>query len=96
MCDTGEFNARVGSREEASEDWSSVRGPHGYGTANNAGKEVIAFLAAHQATLCNMWFKKKKTHLTTWHHPRSREWYCIDYIVTKQRDRKCCVDVEVK
>ena len=85
----GDFNARVGSREEASEDWSGVRGPHGYGTANDAGKEVLVFLAAHQATLCNTWFKKK-IRLTTLQHPRSREWCCIDYIVIKQRDRKCC------
>ena len=92
----GDFNARVGSREEASEDWSGVRGPHGYDTANDAGKEVLAFLAAHQATMCNTWFKKKKIRLTTWQHPRSREWCCIDYIVMKERDRKCCVDVEVK
>ena len=56
----GDINARVGSREEMSEDWSGVRGPCGYGTANDAGKEVLAFLAAHQATMCNTWFKKKR------------------------------------
>ena len=40
--------------------------------------------------------QKEEIHLTTWQHPRSKEWYCSDYIVMRQRDRKCCVDVEVK
>ena len=80
----GDFNARVGSREETSEEWRRVRGPHGYGTANDAGKEVLAYLAAHQATVCNTWFRKKKIHLATWQHLRSKEWCCIDYIVKRQ------------
>ena len=40
--------------------------------------------------------QEDEIHLATWQHPRSREWCCIDYIVMKQRDRRCCVDVEVK
>ena len=39
----GDFNARVGLKEDTSEKWSRVRGPHGYGTANDAGKKVFAF-----------------------------------------------------
>ena len=38
-------------------------GPHGYGTANDAEKEVFAFLTAHQATVCNTWFRRKKIHM---------------------------------
>ena len=33
----GDFNARVGSRE-SDEQWTGVKGPHGYGVANGAGE----------------------------------------------------------
>ena len=31
----GDFNARIGSRESADGQWGAVRGPHGYGVAND-------------------------------------------------------------
>ena len=34
--------------------------------------------------------------METWQHPKSKKWYCIDYIVMRQRDRKHCLDVAVK
>ena len=40
----GDFDARVGSRENVDEEWSSVRGPHGFGCANDSGKELLTFL----------------------------------------------------
>ena len=48
----GDFDARVGSRENVDEEWSSVRGPHGFGCANDSGKELLTFLALHPATVC--------------------------------------------
>ena len=35
----GDFNARVGSREEEEEDdvWGEVHGPHGFGLCNDSG-----------------------------------------------------------
>ena len=59
------FNARVGSRENVDEEWSSVRGPHGFGCANDSGKELLTFPALHQATVCNTWFGKKDIHKQT-------------------------------
>lgn len=52
----GDFNARVGSRNGAHDLWHGVRGPEGYGECNDAGKELLAFLAAQEATVCNTWF----------------------------------------
>ena len=38
--------------------WSGVRGPHGYGVANDAGRELLSFLSSHQATICNIYKKE--------------------------------------
>lgn len=91
----GDFNARIGSREPG-DQWCMARGPHGHGVVNDAGKELLGFLTTHQATACNTWFQKRDIHLTTWQHPKSKSWFCIDYIVMRQRDRKLCVDAAVK
>ena len=73
-----------------------TRGPHGHGSVNDAGKELLGFLITHQATACNTWFQKKDIHLAIWQHPKSKSWFCIDYIVMRQKDRKLCVDAAVK
>ena len=91
----GDFNARVGSRESG-EQWAGVRGPHGFGAANDAGKELLSFLASHQATVCKTWFEKREIHKQSWQHPRSRQWSSIDSVVMRQRDRRVCVDVAAK
>ena len=75
---------------------SGARGPHGHGAVNDAGQELLSFLASHQATACNTWYEKRDIHLTTWQHPKSKSWSCIDYIVMRQKDRKLCVDVAVE
>ena len=49
----GKFNARVGSRECVGDLWDGVRGPHRYGIVNDAGKELLSFLAVHQVTVCD-------------------------------------------
>ena len=56
---------------------------------------VLVFLTAHQATACNTWFQKD-IHMATWQHPKSKSWFCIDYILMKQRDKKLYMDVAVK
>ena len=87
----GDFNALVESRESADGQWGAVRGPHGYGVANDAGKELLSFLSCHQATVCNTWFVKRDIHKQTWQHPKSKQWSCIDFVVMKQRNRKLCM-----
>ena len=84
----GDFN---GSRECVGDLWDGVRGPHGYGVVNDAGKELLSFLSIHQATVCNTWYTKRDIHKQTWQHPKSKQWSC-----THQRDRRMCVDVSVK
>ena len=49
----GDINARVWSRQVVGDQWSKVRGPHGCGVTNDAGKELLGFLSTQQATVCN-------------------------------------------
>ena len=86
----GDFNARVGSRELINDQWDRVRDPNRYGFVNDAGREFLNFLSLHQATICNTWFQKKAIYKTTWQHPKSKQWCCIDYMIMKQKDRRVC------
>ena len=92
----GDFNARVGSRESIDDEWSNVRGPYGFGSVNDAGKELLSFLSIHQVTMCNMWYQKKDIHRQIWQHPKSKQWSCMDFAVMKQRDWERCIDVTAK
>ena len=90
----GDFNARVGSRQGVNDPWGSVRGPHGYGVCNDTG---TAFLSTNEAhiILCNTWFEKKVIHKQTWQHSKSKQWYCIDFAIMHQRDRKRYLNASV-
>ncbi len=90
----GDFNARIGSRT-AADEWSAVRGPHGWGQLNSSGEELLNFLSLNQATVCNTWFAKKNNCKQTWQHPRTKQWHCIDFIVTAQAARHRCLDAQV-
>ena len=61
----GDLNTRVGSTAPLGDEWSSVRGPHGFGAANEAGKELLSLLAINEATVCNTWFNKKDIYKQT-------------------------------
>ena len=63
----GDFNARVGSRGGNDDPWCNVRGPHGYGESNDAGRELLAFLETNVAFVCNTWFEKKERTYTSKH-----------------------------
>ena len=78
------------------DQWDAVRGPHGYRVTNDAGKELLSFLSVHQATVCNIWFRKKAIHQRTWQYPQSKLWSCIDYVLIRQKKRKICLDVTVE
>ena len=61
----GDFNANVGSRSSSDDLWADVRVPHSLMELNDAGKELLNFLALNEATVCNTWFKKKDIHKFT-------------------------------
>ena len=91
-----DFNAHIGSREHVGDHWDAMRGLQRYGVINDAGRELLSFLSVHQATVCNRWLRKKAIHQQTWQHPKLKQWSCIDYVLTRQKDRKICLDVAVK
>ena len=89
----GDFNARVGSRGSPEmDDWGGVRGSHGMGLVNDA---LLNFLSLNEATICNTWFRKD-IHKSTWQHPKSKKWHCIDYAIIRKRDQRRCLDSCVK
>lgn len=92
----GDFNARVGSRNEKDDMWEHTQGPHGFAEANDAGKELLTFLSLNEATICNTWFTKRDIHKQMWQHPKSKKWHCIDFAIVRQRDRRRCLDTSVK
>ena len=58
--------------------------------------ELLTFLSTNEAKVCNTWFAKRKIYKTTWKHPRTKRWHCIDFAILRQRDLKKCLDVSVK
>ena len=59
----GDFNAHVGKRESGDDVWREVRGPHGIGTYNEAGEQILELCAVNYLTIMNTWFKKEAVHL---------------------------------
>ena len=86
----GDFNACVGSRNKGDDPWEGVRGPHGMGEVNEAGRDLVNFLLLNEATIYNTWFQKM-IHKQTWQHPKSKQWHCIDFAVVHHRDRERCL-----
>ena len=94
----GDFNAQIGNRDfgiDTDDPWWEVRGPHGFGTLNSSGRELLNFFSSNNATVCNTWFRKRDIHKGTWRHPRSGQWKCIDFIAVAQAHRQFCLDVRV-
>ena len=72
----GDFNARVGSGGGEEDLWSGVLGPHGYGQRNDAGMELLTFLALHETTICNTWFQKPDMYKQTCAAPGNKAVAC--------------------
>ena len=91
----GDFNARVGSSTAGDNLWRGVRGKHGMGTCNEAGKKFLEFSAVNNVTIMNTWFAKKPIHLATWKHPATKQMYMIDYVMMRAEQCMVCTDVQV-
>ena len=81
----GDFNARVGSDWKT---WSRVIGSEGVGEGNESGLKLLEFCSRNGLCITNTYFAHKPHHKTTWMHPRSKQWHMIDFVITRQRDRR--------
>lgn len=68
----GDFNACVGCSQEEDIPWGHMRGRHGYGECDDAGREMLAFLPTNEAVICNTWFEERYMYKQTWQHPKSK------------------------
>ena len=91
----GDFNARIGVRDSDDGLWSNVIGGHGLEERNLAGEEFLQVCELNQLLIMNTWFQKKQIHYGTWMHPATKLCHMIDFIVMRQSQRMCCIDVQV-
>ena len=52
----GDFNARVGKRDVASNLWKQTLGIHGFDERNDAGEELLEYCSSNCLTIMNSWF----------------------------------------
>ncbi|XP_046988372.1 uncharacterized protein LOC124594066 [Schistocerca americana] len=81
----GDFNARVGRDNRF---WRDVMGKQGVGNCNANGLLLLGICAEHELFISNTQFRLRNRYKTTWMHPRSKHWHLIDYVITRQRDKK--------
>ena len=77
----GDFNARVGSDNQA---WPDCLGPYGVGKINENGQRLLELCTYRGLSVTNTFFKSKMRHRVTWRHPRSKHWHQLDMIIAKR------------
>ena len=63
------FNARVGSDQldSSNAEWNGVRGNHGVGNVNEAGRTLLTFCAVNALTVINTLYEKRDIDSTSTH-----------------------------
>ena len=78
----GDFNARVGSDNEA---WPNCPGNFGVGKCNDNGQRLLKLCSFQELCVTNTFFCTKKHHRVSWRHPRSKHWHQLDLIITRRK-----------
>ena len=81
----GDFNARVGSDHQA---WPDIIGKHGIGNCNSNGHLLLQTCSTHKLVITNTLFQLASRKKSTWMHPRSKHWHMLDYVITRQADKR--------
>ncbi|XP_041471252.1 craniofacial development protein 2-like [Lytechinus variegatus] len=79
----GDFNAKVGKREDNSE---MMLGKFGIGTRNDRGDRLLEFASSRGLKVMNSFFKKKEHRKWTWQSPNGTTRNEIDFILTNRPD----------
>ena len=88
----GDFNARVGADFHVHE---KCIGRYGFGKCNSNGELLLEFCSRNKLAITNTMFKHREVLKGTWQHPRSKHWHLIDYVITRQADRRAVLDTRV-
>ena len=88
-----DVNARTGRRGGGKLDSEECKvfGVYGRDNLNDNGERLLSFSANHELALLNMFSSTAKNAISHTFNGRGKK--CIDYILTRQRDRKLLRDV---
>ena len=92
LMDANVRTGRRGGGKLGSEE-CKVLGAYGQDTLNDNSERLLSFSANHELALLNIFFSTAKNAIS--HRFNGRGKKCIDYILTRQRDRKLVRDVTV-
>ena len=93
LMDANKRTGRRGGGKLGNEE-CKVLGAYGRDTLNYNGERLLSFSANHElAALLNSFFSTAKDAISHTFNGRGKK--CIDYILTRQRDRKLVRDVTV-
>jgi hypothetical protein len=70
-----------------------VHGGFGYREQNQEGEEIFNFTIAYDLMVANTFFRKKKSHLTTFNSGQYSSQ--IDFVLTRREERPNCMDCKV-
>ena len=86
----GDLNGHVGTTNIGFE---GVHGGFGYGDRNQEGKDILDFAVAYDLLVANTFFRKRQSHLVTFSSAQHSSQ--IDFVLTRRRDRRACLDCKV-
>ena len=75
----GDFNAKVGRKEEGND---TCLGDYGFGSKNHRGEMLRKFAEANNMKIINSFYKKHLSRRWTWRHPNGVNKNEIDCIMT--------------
>ena len=70
------------------ETWCGVLGRHGTGKVNKNGIRLLSFCNEFGLCITNTLFQQPNRYVTTWMHPRSKDWHLLDNVIVRQRHVK--------
>jgi len=77
-----DLNGHIGP---TSVGFGAVHGGFGYGSRNREGQEVLDFTVAFDLMIANTFFRKRESHLVTFHSGQHSSQ--IDFVLARRKDK---------